>query len=84
MALQAKDVTVGMTVGEKLNSFKYSDVPGHVSTYACMTRRILRYFIVDHLSFNLALNVSILVGTGHNSLAGRCMLLGGTYVGIIQ
>ena len=31
-----EDMTVGMVVGERLNSFKYSYVHGHVSMYACM------------------------------------------------
>ena len=30
MTLQPEDVTVGIVVGERLNSFKYSDVPGHI------------------------------------------------------
>ena len=31
-----EDVTVGMVVGERLNCFKYSYVPGHVSIFTCM------------------------------------------------
>ena len=30
---QPEDVTIGITVGERLNNFKYSYVPDHVSMY---------------------------------------------------
>ena len=33
MTLQPDDVTLGIVVGERLNSFKYSYVPGYVSMY---------------------------------------------------
>ena len=31
-----EDMTVGLVVGERLNSFKYSYVPGHVFMFVCM------------------------------------------------
>ena len=94
-ALQEEDVTIGLIVGERLNSLRivmylvmylciYVSMDGHCSfwsQYSSRARTNLEYFMEDHLSFSLALNISILVGTNHNRLSGRCMLfLGGTYI----
>ena len=49
VALQEEDVTIGLTVGERLNSFKNSYVPGYVSMYLWMDIVLFAHNIVLEL-----------------------------------